>query len=406
MYDPVVAAEETQDFLAQLGVTETLRAVMVRTAREFDEQGRWVSFDTLAYEAAEANATSGINEVHKLPGVLGGAWSGETVSLTALGLLLVASTSHTAQTLARLAELCAQRKMQLRDSAKVGQQILVSEHGFREADARRSVELVQLVPGLTGGGNLGDGWLLDINRQALDYRNVRTPTDLLQVLKRRAEADRKAHEQALAVAPAFAPGGMFAPGFIQATPPDTASVPEPSDPTAVFVVHGRDLEAKDAIWAFLKDLGLHPLDWDDDLVAHTGQGSPFIGQVLDTAFSRAQAVVVLMTPDDAVKLHGDLLQEGEQAFEMRLACQPRPNVLFEAGMAFGYCPSRTIIVEVGTLRPITDLGGRHTVRLGTEDTLRGLTRRLEVAGCRVDRSNDSWLNVARFADLKARTRRA
>jgi predicted nucleotide-binding protein len=245
-----------------------------------------------------------------------------------------------------------------------------------------------------------------IHRSALDYLNVRNVPDLLSVLQTQAQESLRVRQQSLAVAPAFAPGGMFGEQLTwSATLPPRAAVPEPDDPTAVFVVHGRDDQAKAALWAFLSDLGLHPLDWEDDLVAQTGQGSPFIGQVLDAAFAHAQAVIVLMTPDDAVRLHKDLVRPGEQSFERRAACQPRPNVLFEAGMAFGYCPSRTILVEIGSLRPISDLGGRHTIRLGVEDTLRALARRLEVAGCPVNRSNDSWLNVQRFSDLQARARR-
>jgi predicted nucleotide-binding protein len=172
----------------------------------------------------------------------------------------------------------------------------------------------------------------------------------------------------------------------------------------VFVVHGRDTEAKEAVFGFLKDLGLHPLDWDEDLVALTGQGSPFVGQVLDAAFSHAQAVVVVMTPDDTVRLHPDLVGPGEQDFELRQQCQPRPNVLFEAGMAFGFCPTRTMLVEIGTLRPVSDLGGRHTIRLGTQETLKALARRLEVAGCPVDRSGTAWLDTSRFSQLAARSR--
>lgn len=113
-----------------------------------------------------------------------------------------------------------------------------------------------------------------------------------------------------------------------------------------------------------------------------------------------------MTPDDSVRLHPDLVLPGERAYEEEVHCQPRPNVLFEAGMAFGYNPTRTILVEVGTLRPVSDLGGRHTVRLGTEETLRALASRLESAGCQIDPSGGDWLNVERFSRLQARTRTA
>jgi hypothetical protein len=39
----------------------------------------------------------------------------------------------------------------------------------------------------------------------------------------------------------------------------------------------------------------------------TGKGSPYIGEVLDAAFSNAQAVVVVLTGDDFARLRDDLL---------------------------------------------------------------------------------------------------
>jgi hypothetical protein len=174
-------------------------------------------------------------------------------------------------------------------------------------------------------------------------------------------------------------------GFDQAVPVDAE---ESRDATAVFVVHGRDREAKEALWSFLKAIGLHPLDWEEDLVALTGQGTPYVGEILDAAFQRAQAVVVLITPDDRVMLHPDLVEVGEEEFEKQLTGQPRPNVLFEAGMAFGFNPTRTILVEIGRRRPVSDLGGRHTIRLGTADTSEALPG---ASRSRAVRSTESWI---------------
>src|SRR5262249_47494480 len=75
--------------------------------------------------------------------------------------------------------------------------------------------------------------------------------------------------------------------------------------------------------------------------------------------------------------------------------QPRPNVVFEAGMAFAYDPDRTIVVEMGRIREISDLGGVYSVRW-TEDgfeTRRRLLRKLKLAKCPVKDDGDHWVRA-------------
>jgi hypothetical protein len=79
---------------------------------------------------------------------------------------------------------------------------------------------------------------------------------------------------------------------------------------------------------------------------------------------------------------------------LELTPQARPNVLFEAGMAFGVHADRTVLVELGSMRPFSDIYGRHVVRLnGTDKPLRDIARRLEGIGCAVDDSNDDWAST-------------
>ena len=162
------------------------------------------------------------------------------------------------------------------------------------------------------------------------------------------------------------------------------------DPRIVFVVHGRNLGRRDALFRFLRSIGLTPLEWSQAITA-TGKASPYIGEVLDAAFSRAQAVVVLMTPDDKAYLRTALRKPDDPAFEAKLTYQARPNVLFEAGMAMGRAIERTIIVQVGELRPFSDLGGRHVMKLDNSTERRQeLAQRLKSAGCPVDLTGTDW----------------
>lgn len=163
----------------------------------------------------------------------------------------------------------------------------------------------------------------------------------------------------------------------------------------VFVVHGRNGAARSAMFAFLRAIGLGPIEWSE-AVKMTGEGSPYIGQVLDTAFSAAQAIVVLLTPDDVAYLRTEYAS-GEDDPETQPLAQARPNVLFEAGMAMGKDARRTVLVELGKLRPFSDVAGRHAIRIdGTASKRKDLAQRLENAGCAVNLTGEDWLTAGNF----------
>ncbi|HZL03816.1 MAG TPA: nucleotide-binding protein [Coriobacteriia bacterium] len=167
------------------------------------------------------------------------------------------------------------------------------------------------------------------------------------------------------------------------------------DARSVFVVHGRNEALRRAMFDFLRSINLSPMEWSH-AVQLTGEGSPYIGQVLDAALSNAAAIVVLMTPDEIAYLqpqygHGD----GDP--ETKPAPQARPNVLFEAGMALGRDPRRTVLVEVGEVRPFSDVAGRHAIRLTNDFAHRQeLANRLATAGCEVDLKGTDWHTTGDF----------
>lgn len=164
------------------------------------------------------------------------------------------------------------------------------------------------------------------------------------------------------------------------------------DTRTVFVVHGRNDAARNALFAFLRALDLKPLEWGA-IVSMTGEGSPYIGQILDRAFKVGQAVVVLLTPDDIAYLRTEYAH-GDADPDLQPQAQARPNVLFEAGMAFGLNPKRTILIEMGTMRPFSDVAGRHVIRLDNTSAKRSaLAKRLLDAGCPADTSGTDWLSA-------------
>jgi hypothetical protein len=83
-------------------------------------------------------------------------------------------------------------------------------------------------------------------------------------------------------------------------------------------------------------------------------------------------------------------------------------VLFEAGLAFGHHPERTILVEVGYTRPFSDVTGRHIVRLHNAPGSRiSFVNRLKIAGCAINEYAEDWLDVGNFAaDYVTATKRS
>ncbi len=169
-------------------------------------------------------------------------------------------------------------------------------------------------------------------------------------------------------------------------------------------MHGRDRAARNAMFDFLRKLGLDPLEWDD-LVKLTGTAAPYNGDAVAAAFREAQAVVVVLTPDDIGFLSPELRGTDELEDDRQPTGQPRLNVVLEAGMALQSHPNETILVEIGHIRQVSDLAGRNTVRIdGTPERLNSLANRLDGAGCPVRRDGNDWLDPRAFGSLDALTR--
>jgi len=168
----------------------------------------------------------------------------------------------------------------------------------------------------------------------------------------------------------------------------------------VFVVHGRNKKARIAMFDFLRSLGLNPIEWSQ-AIKSTGKATPYMGEVLDKAFEVAQAIIVLITGDDIAKMKDQYLEPDDPEYERIYTPQARPNVIFEAGLAFGRQSDRSVIVvlEKEKTRPFSDISGKHLVKLSNKVESRlDMISRLKTAGCEIDdiEAKKDWMKTGDF----------
>src|SRR5260370_19461326 len=176
------------------------------------------------------------------------------------------------------------------------------------------------------------------------------------------------------------------------------SMPKALDKRRVFVVHGRNMDARKAIFDFLPRINLDPIEWEE-AVEMAGSTSALNLNAIERAFSHAQSAVIILPVDDLARLGKRYLSEHDDAYERNLTRQARPNGIFEAGMAFGLYTTRTVIVSFGKTRPISDIAGINILHLSdTPESRQKLAGRLKNAACDVSTDGKTdWLKAGDFA---------
>jgi predicted nucleotide-binding protein len=168
---------------------------------------------------------------------------------------------------------------------------------------------------------------------------------------------------------------------------DTASQAQQAEPDPkkrVFVVHGRNISAYKALHAYLKALGLTAFNYVDELETVAG-AAPFVRDVVVSGLKKAQAIVVLLTPEEHATLLPRWLARRDEihpANKERL--QARPNVIFEAGGARGLHPGRAVLLALGPeVELFSDMLGVHVHRIERDSPAvrKTLAAVLRKAGC-------------------------
>lgn len=158
----------------------------------------------------------------------------------------------------------------------------------------------------------------------------------------------------------------------------------------VFVVTGRNEKLRLSIFNILRALKLEPMEWMEVIQA-SGQPSSYLNDAIKTSIDNASAIVVIMAPEDEAQLV-EKYQTDEE--DKKPHFQPRPNVIFEAGLALGIKEEKTIILQFGTIQIFSDILGKHILKYkgkANEVNFKNdFYQKLKIAGCNCYVGNDYY----------------
>jgi predicted nucleotide-binding protein len=174
--------------------------------------------------------------------------------------------------------------------------------------------------------------------------------------------DNTLHDDSQA-ATANLPGRPVQTAGLRVTPTGRKTVEKIGDGRSVFIVHGRNTAARDELAKFLRHLDAKPITWTQ-AAADTSKPSPTTMEIISAGMAKAQAIIVIFTPDDEAQLKTAFVKNNDGLHETQLTGQARQNVILEAGMALGAAPNRTVLVRLGHTRPISDIEGINWIDLG------------------------------------------
>lgn len=178
---------------------------------------------------------------------------------------------------------------------------------------------------------------------------------------------------------------------------ESSQVTTESEKRKVFVVHGRMLGVRDAMFEFLESAGLTPMPWEE-MVGSTVNMSPSNLEVVKAGAKRADAFLVIITPDDIGRMNPAITPSAAEEHERNYTPQPRLNVVFETGLAMGIMREKTVVVEFGRTRPFSDLEV-NAIRINRENEIKmreAILDRLSNQGLSVSKVGSRWQTAGKF----------
>ncbi len=146
-----------------------------------------------------------------------------------------------------------------------------------------------------------------------------------------------------------------------------------ADKPKVFVVYGHNRDTLSKLELTLRQIGAEPLIFNQLPTS----GSQTIIEILEENIPKADAIVVLLTPDDEGRKRNS---------DAKLEPRARQNTLIEAGYAVISQRKKSILISLGGVKIPTDFDGIYKVEdLQWSDTVAfHVAKRLQNMGLKVD----------------------
>jgi predicted nucleotide-binding protein len=164
---------------------------------------------------------------------------------------------------------------------------------------------------------------------------------------------------------------------VEAVLADSAAPARAPTDSTIFVVHGRDYEARDQLELVLRRLGLEPF-----VLQVTGGGGDTLIEALERMIGKsAQSSfgIVLVTPDDMGYLKSENAEDAKP--------RARQNVIMEMGMLLSSLTRRRCaILQKGFVELPSNMGGVITIPFNNHvrETVPKLVQRLQDVGFKLD----------------------